>query len=73
MKAFFTVVSLCSMLVIPFSVAQTPQPNAKLLELVKEVEAQQAQITDNQGKIETKLAAIGDTIRVSRIFSSRSN
>ncbi|HST31666.1 MAG TPA: hypothetical protein VLK27_12600 [Chthoniobacterales bacterium] len=58
---------------ISASVAQTPDPNeAKLLALIKEVETQQAQMAANQKQIETKLADIGETVRVARIYASRS-
>ncbi len=39
--------------------------------LLNEVTAQQAVITDNQGKIDTKLATIADTLRLARIFVGR--
>ncbi len=39
--------------------------------LVTEVAAQQAAILDNQTKIDAKLATIGESIRVARIFVSR--
>lgn len=56
------------------SVAQTPDVNqeAKLLALIKEVQTQQAQMAANQKQIETKLADIGETVRVARIYASRS-
>jgi hypothetical protein len=56
------------------SVAQTPDANQeqKLLALIKEVQTQQAQMADNQNKIETKLAEINETVREARIFASRS-
>lgn len=57
------------------SPAQTPPPNPdaqQLLALLKEVQTQQAQIAANQTKIETKLAEVTETVRVARIFSSRS-
>jgi hypothetical protein len=73
MKAFYTAVLLFTLSVIPFGIAQTPEPNGRLLMLIKEVDTQQAQITANQGKIESKLTEIAETIRVARIFSSRSN
>jgi hypothetical protein len=44
----------------------------QLLALVKEVQAQQAQIAANQAKIEAKLAELAETIRIARIYSSRS-
>jgi hypothetical protein len=63
-----------TLLVIPFGAAQTPDANQeqKLLALIKEVQTQQAQMADNQKKIETKLAEIGETVRVARIFAGRS-
>ena len=40
--------------------------------LVKDVQAQQAQIVANQTKIDSKLADLAETIRMARIFSRRS-
>jgi hypothetical protein len=57
------------------SVAQTPDSKGdqeKLLTLVKEVQAQQSQIVANQTKIDAKLADVAETVRVARIYSSRS-
>lgn len=45
---------------------------AKLIALIKQVETQQAQMAENQKKIEEKLADIGETVRVARIFAERS-
>jgi hypothetical protein len=55
------------------SIAQTPDANqeAKLLALVKEVQTQQAQMAENQAKIETKLADVTETIRVARILAGK--
>lgn len=36
-----------------------------------EVKSQQAQIADNQAKIDAKLVALGEAIRVARIYASR--
>ena len=60
-------------MVMSFSVAQTPDPNQeqKLLALIKEVQTQQAQLAENQAKIEEKLAAVAETIRTARIYSKR--
>jgi hypothetical protein len=55
--------------------AQAPDPKddqEKLLALVKDVQAQQLQIATNQTKIDAKLADLAETLRVARIFSSRS-
>lgn len=50
-----------------------PKANSKhpLLTLVKEVQAQQAQVADNQAKIDAKLAEIAEAIRLARIYVSR--
>jgi septal ring factor EnvC (AmiA/AmiB activator) len=64
---------LPSTLFISSSVAQKPdsKQEQELAALIKEVQAQQAQIADNQAKIETQLADLAETIRVARIFSKR--
>ena len=63
-----------TLMVISFSGAQTPDANQeqRLLALIKEVQTQQTQMAENQKKIETKLAEIGETVRVARIFAGRS-
>ena len=64
-----------SLLALLSTVAQTPpaKPDEQdLLALVKEVQTQQAQIVANQAKIDSKLADLAETIRVARIYSSRS-
>ena len=63
-----------TLMVMSFSGAQTPDANQeqRLLALIKEVQTQQAQTAENQKKIETKLAEIGETVRVARIFAGRS-
>jgi len=55
------------------SIAQTPNANQeqKLLALVKDVETQQAQMAENEKKIEEKLAALTETIRTARIYTKR--
>ena len=55
------------------SVAQTPDANqeARLLALVKEVQTQQAQLAENQAKIEEKIAAVSDIIKDARLYSKR--
>lgn len=63
-----------ALLAVSASVAQMPDANqeAKLIALIKQVETQQAQMAENQKKIEEKLADIGETVRVARIFAERS-
>jgi hypothetical protein len=62
-----------TLLVMSFSAAQTPDANQeqKLLALSKEVQTQQAQLAENQGKIEEKLAEVAETVRTARIYSKR--
>jgi hypothetical protein len=45
--------------------------SAQLLKAVSELTQQQAQIADNQTKIDGKIADLGETIRVARIYMSR--
>lgn len=76
MKHFcFVVLIGISCLALLTSRAQTPaaKPDEQeLLTLVKEVQTQQAQIVANQTQIDSKLADLAETIRVARIYSSRS-
>ena len=53
--------------------AQAPDASEQqqLVALVKEIQAQQAQIADNQTKIETKLAELAEAIRVARLFAGK--
>ena len=62
-----------ALLGISASVAQTPDPNqeAKLLALIKEVQTQQAQLAENQAKIEEKLAVVSESVRTARIYAKR--
>jgi chaperonin cofactor prefoldin len=52
-------------------VAQTPDNEQQMFALIQEVQTQLNQIADNQSKIESKLAEVGENIRVSRIYSER--
>jgi len=62
-----------SALLISSSSAQAPsgKDEEQLLILMKEVQAQQAQIADNQGKIDSKLTDLAETIRVLRLFAGK--
>lgn len=63
------------MLVVFFALplaAQAPVGDEQqVLALVREIVAQQSQIDENQTKIESKLTELTETIRVARIYSSR--
>ena len=62
-----------TLLGISAGVAQTADSNqeARLLALVKEVQIQQAQLAENQAKIEEKLTALSEAIRTARIYTKR--
>ena len=45
--------------------------STQVVSAVNELKQQQAQIADNQTKIEAKVADLGETIRAARIFMSR--
>jgi len=53
--------------------AQAPaqKEDQTVLQLAKEVQAQQAEIAANQTKIEAKLAEVAEAVRIARIYSSR--
>ena len=53
--------------------AQNPaaQDEQRLLNLVQEVQAQQAQIAANQEKLDSKLAEVNEAVRLARIFAGR--
>ncbi len=53
--------------------AQSPATDdqQQLEALMKEVQAQQVQIAENQAKIDARLVSLAEAIRVARIYSSR--
>jgi protein-disulfide isomerase len=53
--------------------AQSPATDdqKKMEALLKEVQAQQVVIADNQAKIDAKLVTVAEAIRVARIYGSR--
>jgi hypothetical protein len=66
------IIALLALLVTSGS-AQNPatENEQRLLTLVQQVQSQQAQITANQDKIDSKLAEVAEAIRVARIFAGR--
>jgi hypothetical protein len=74
MRKIFLALFLAVWLVsVPVGIAQTPDLNqeAKLLGLIKEVQKQQAQLAENQAKIEEKIAAVSDIVKDARLYSKR--
>ena len=67
--------AFCALVTLASSApAQAPQQSpgqAEVAALVKEMRAQQAAMAANQAKINEKLATLGESIRVARIYSSR--
>jgi hypothetical protein len=62
---------LAAALPLPAQAPDAGDQQQQLINLVRELQAQQAQITDNQTKIEAKLAELNETMRVARIFAGR--
>jgi len=46
-------------------------PPSPILQIVNGLKEQQTQLADNQNKIDEKIADLGETIRVARLFMSR--
>ena len=54
------------------SFAQTPAAqDQQLLNLVQQLTAKQAELTENQGKIEGKVTTLAESVRTARIMMSR--
>jgi len=72
-KILVALVLSAALFTISFSRAQTPDANQeqRLLALIKEVQVQQAQLAENQAKIDEKLVGIAEAIREARLYSKR--
>ncbi len=53
------------------SAEPAPTPDPQVVAAIKELQAQQAQIADNQAKIDSKMASIAEAVRIARIYASR--
>jgi len=51
--------------------AKSQNVSTQVVSVVNDLKEQQAQIADNQTKIDGKIADLAETIRVARIFMSR--
>lgn len=74
MKRLLLLGSLCSAAFIFNAAALDPakaQPDQQVARLLKDVQAQQAAMIENQAKIDAKVAAIAEEIRTARIFANR--
>jgi hypothetical protein len=76
MKSFSLIATCLLALTVSVLAAEPAKENEReaeqLLALVKEVQTQQATIAENQVKIDAKMAAIAEALRLARIYSSRS-
>lgn len=77
MKSLPALIATCLLaLLVTASAAEPSKENEReqqqLVALAKEVQAQQAAIAENQTKIDAKLAAIAEALRLAKIYSSRS-
>ncbi len=54
------------------AVPANAQQDQQIIALAKELQVQQAAIAENQAKIEAKLAALAEALRIARIYTSRS-
>jgi hypothetical protein len=70
MKRLFVLFGI-SFAIFSSGLAQNQPDDAQLLALIKELQAQQAQIADNQAKIESKIADLAESVRLARIYSKR--
>ena len=67
-----TLLGALALLATSIGAQSNPPEDPKRVEaLIKEVQAQQVVIADNQAKIDAKLVALAEAIRVARIYSSR--
>ena len=77
MKSLSVFIATCLFaLLVSAPAAEPSKPDEReqqqLLALAKELQAQQAAITENQTKIDAKMATIAEALRQARIYSSRS-
>lgn len=66
LTAFFSL-----LLLMAAPAAEPPNADQQVLAAAREVQKQQVAIAENQAKIEAKVAAIAEALRVARIYSGR--
>lgn len=71
MKRTLSILCLSFCWLASASLAEPASPVDQLAAAIKEVQTQQAQLAENQAKIDTKLATVLEAVRVARIYSSR--
>ena len=76
MKTLSTLLAICAVgISANLSAAEPPKDSDRdqqqVAALAKELQAQQTAIAENQKKIDEKTAAIGEALRVARIYAGR--
>jgi uncharacterized protein YlxW (UPF0749 family) len=76
MKTLSALLAICAIgISAHVSTAEPPKDSERdqqqVAALTKEVQAQQTAIADNQKKIDEKTAAIGEALRLARIYAGR--
>lgn len=71
MKTHLFVLSLLALSAVVIWRAQAQDVGSQLLAAVGRLKQQQAEITDNEAKLDQKIVDVSETIRVARIFMSR--
>jgi hypothetical protein len=72
MKALLRITCSAALLATQLMAAEpTAAPEQQVVIAIKEIQAQQAQIAENQAKIDSKLAVVVEAVRQARIYSSR--
>lgn len=76
MKLLSALIATCLFVSLLSAPAAEPSKESErqqqIVDLAKEVQAQQALIAENQTKIDAKLAKIADVLRIAKIYTSRS-
>ena len=70
-QRFFVVLSVVIDAAVTYGQGLNPPEGEKLVQLVRELQATQAQVADNQSKIDIKIAEVAEAIRVAKIEASR--
>ena len=74
MKIISTLTSICLLASIGSAAEpskESERDQQQVVALAKEIQGQQAAIAENQAKIDTKTAAVAETLRQARIYASR--
>jgi hypothetical protein len=71
LSAFFAIILLGAGVRAFAAETQADRDQQQLAALTKEIQTQQVAIADNQKKIDEKMAAIAEALRLARIYASR--